>query len=66
MTNTTPPFIECEKMHVTLPVSDLSAAIEFYVTSLGFSWDLSGASRDVCGDHVGEDGDFFEGDYAGP
>jgi catechol 2,3-dioxygenase-like lactoylglutathione lyase family enzyme len=36
MTDTTPPQIECEKMHVTLPVSDLAAAIEFYVTKLGF------------------------------
>jgi catechol 2,3-dioxygenase-like lactoylglutathione lyase family enzyme len=36
VTNPTAPFIECEKMHVTLPVSDLAAAIEFYVTKLGF------------------------------
>jgi catechol 2,3-dioxygenase-like lactoylglutathione lyase family enzyme len=36
MTNPTPPVVECEKMHVTLPVSDLAAAIEFYVTKLGF------------------------------
>jgi catechol 2,3-dioxygenase-like lactoylglutathione lyase family enzyme len=33
---TNPPFVECEKMHVTLPVSNLAAAIEFYVTKLGF------------------------------
>ena len=36
MTSPKPPLIECEKMHVTLPVSDLTAAIEFYVTKLGF------------------------------
>ena len=36
MTDTMPLFVECEKMHVTLPVSDLAAAIEFYVTKLGF------------------------------
>jgi catechol 2,3-dioxygenase-like lactoylglutathione lyase family enzyme len=36
VTNPTSPLIECEKMHVTLPVSDLAAAIEFYVTKLGF------------------------------
>jgi catechol 2,3-dioxygenase-like lactoylglutathione lyase family enzyme len=36
VTNPALPFIECEKMHVTLPVSDLAAAIEFYVTKLGF------------------------------
>jgi catechol 2,3-dioxygenase-like lactoylglutathione lyase family enzyme len=36
MTSPTPPSVECEKMHVTLPVSHLAAAIEFYVTKLGF------------------------------
>jgi len=36
MTNPTPPVVECEKMHVTLPVSNLAAAIEFYVAKLGF------------------------------
>ena len=36
MTNPAAPQIECEKMHVTLPVSDLAAAVEFYVTKLGF------------------------------
>ena len=30
------PIVECEKMHVTLPVGDLQKAIEFYVTKLGF------------------------------
>src|SRR5277367_1215217 len=36
MTNLTPPVVECERMHVTLPVSNLETAIEFYVTKLGF------------------------------
>lgn len=36
MTSPSPPVVECEKMHVTLPVSDLAAAIEFYVAKLGF------------------------------
>ena len=36
MTSPTPPLVECERMHVTLPVSDLETAIEFYVTKLGF------------------------------
>ena len=36
MFSSTPPLIECEKMHVTLPVSNLASAIEFYVTKLGF------------------------------
>jgi catechol 2,3-dioxygenase-like lactoylglutathione lyase family enzyme len=36
MTNSTAPVVECEKMHVTLPVENLAAAIEFYVKKLGF------------------------------
>jgi catechol 2,3-dioxygenase-like lactoylglutathione lyase family enzyme len=36
VTSPIPPLVECEKMHVTLPVSNLTAAIEFYVTKLGF------------------------------
>jgi catechol 2,3-dioxygenase-like lactoylglutathione lyase family enzyme len=31
-----PPIVECEQIHAGLAVSDLSAAIEFYVTKLGF------------------------------
>lgn len=36
MTSPTPPVVQCEKMHVTLPVRNLAEAIEFYVTKLGF------------------------------
>ncbi len=36
MTNSAAPVVECEKMHVTLPVRNLIEAIEFYVTKLGF------------------------------
>ena len=36
MANLTAPVVECEKMHVTLPVSDLADAVEFYTTKLGF------------------------------
>jgi catechol 2,3-dioxygenase-like lactoylglutathione lyase family enzyme len=36
VTNPNLPSIECERMHATLPVSDLTEAIEFYVTKLGF------------------------------
>lgn len=36
MTDSIAPVVECEKMHVTLPVSDLRTAIEFYVTKMGF------------------------------
>lgn len=38
-----PPFVEWEQVHAGLAVTDLSAAIEFYVTKLGFqqafTWD---------------------------
>lgn len=36
MTTLTLPSIECENLHVTLPVGDLETAIDFYVTKLGF------------------------------
>jgi catechol 2,3-dioxygenase-like lactoylglutathione lyase family enzyme len=31
-----PPIVECEQIHAGLAVSDLPAAIEYYVTKLGF------------------------------
>lgn len=36
MTDPIPPQIECEKTQASLPVSDLAAAIDFYVTKPGF------------------------------
>jgi catechol 2,3-dioxygenase-like lactoylglutathione lyase family enzyme len=36
LTNTTPPFIECEQLHAGLAVSDIPVAIDFYTTKLGF------------------------------
>jgi catechol 2,3-dioxygenase-like lactoylglutathione lyase family enzyme len=36
MTNLVTPFIECEQTHAGLAVSDLQAAIDFYVKQLGF------------------------------
>jgi hypothetical protein len=44
VTSPTLPFIECEKMHVTLPGSDLAAAIDFYVTKLGWAVDGLGCA----------------------
>jgi catechol 2,3-dioxygenase-like lactoylglutathione lyase family enzyme len=38
VTSPTPPFVECERLNASLPVSDLSAAIEFYVKKLGFQF----------------------------
>ena len=37
MTSRLPPLIECEQIHAGLAVSDLSAAIAFYVEKLGFT-----------------------------
>jgi catechol 2,3-dioxygenase-like lactoylglutathione lyase family enzyme len=37
MTAPTPPQIDCERHHTTLPVSDIRAAVEFYTKQLGFS-----------------------------
>ena len=36
MTNSTPPFVECERTQTCLAVGDLAAAIDFYVKKLGF------------------------------
>ena len=36
MTSPALPFIECEQIHAGLAVTDLSTAIEFYRTKLGF------------------------------
>jgi catechol 2,3-dioxygenase-like lactoylglutathione lyase family enzyme len=43
MTMTKPPRpnVECEQHHATLPVSDVVAAIEFYVQRLGFTQDFT-------------------------
>ena len=36
MTTATPPYIECEQIHAGLAVDDLSGAINFYTSKLGF------------------------------
>ena len=36
VTDQTRPLVECDRMNVTLPVSNLAAAVEFYTTKLGF------------------------------
>jgi catechol 2,3-dioxygenase-like lactoylglutathione lyase family enzyme len=38
VTSPTPPVVECEKAQARLAVSDLAAAIEFYVKKLGFQF----------------------------
>jgi catechol 2,3-dioxygenase-like lactoylglutathione lyase family enzyme len=67
MTNPTPPVVECEKMHVTLPVSNLAAAIEFYVTKLGFRLGfLWGEPAWFAGFTLGEVEIFLKEDTPGP
>jgi len=36
MTTPTPPIVDCEQQHPSLPVPDVVAAAEFYTTRLGF------------------------------
>ena len=67
MASPTVPFIECEKMHVTLPVSDLAAAIEFYVTKLGFRLGFTwGEPATFAGIMLGEMEIFLKEDRPGP
>ncbi|HEX3372732.1 MAG TPA: VOC family protein [Edaphobacter sp.] len=67
MTHPTLPVVDCEKMHVTLPVSNLAAAIEFYVTKLGFRLGfLWGEPAFFAGIALGEMEIFLKEDTPGP
>ena len=67
MTPPTPTFVECEKMHVTLPVGNLAAAIEFYVTKLGFRLGFTwGEPAWFAGVTLGEVEIFLKEDTPGP
>ena len=37
MTLPIPPQVDCERLHTTLPVRDVPAAVDFYTTKLGFT-----------------------------
>jgi catechol 2,3-dioxygenase-like lactoylglutathione lyase family enzyme len=37
VTNPTPPQIDCERLHPTLSVRDVPAAVDFYITRLGYT-----------------------------
>jgi catechol 2,3-dioxygenase-like lactoylglutathione lyase family enzyme len=37
MSASAPPLVECEQVHPGLAVTDISAAVDFYTTKLGFS-----------------------------
>jgi catechol 2,3-dioxygenase-like lactoylglutathione lyase family enzyme len=67
VTHPTLPVVDCEKMHVTLPVSNLAAAIEFYVTKLGFRLGfLWGEPAFFAGIALGEMEIFLKEDTPGP
>jgi catechol 2,3-dioxygenase-like lactoylglutathione lyase family enzyme len=67
MADSTLSLVECEKMHVTLPVSNLAAAIEFYVTKLGFRLGFTwGEPATFAGITLGEMEIFLKEDTPGP
>jgi len=67
VTSPVPPIVECERMHVTLPVRDLAAAIEFYVTKLGFQLGFTwGEPATFAGVNLGEVQIFLREDAPGP
>jgi catechol 2,3-dioxygenase-like lactoylglutathione lyase family enzyme len=37
MTTSTPPKVDCERIHATLQVEDINQAVEFYTRKLGFT-----------------------------
>ena len=57
----TPPSIECEHTQTSLAVSDLAAAIEFYVTKLGFQFGFTfGEPATFAGVNLGKVGIFLK------
>jgi catechol 2,3-dioxygenase-like lactoylglutathione lyase family enzyme len=57
------PKVECERLHPTLPVSDVRAAVEFYTTKLGFqlgfTWPENGPPT-IAGVNLGDVQVFLE------
>ena len=61
MAKPTPPFVECEKTQTSLAVRDLAAAIEFYVTKLGFRFGFTfGKPATFAGVNLGNVGIFLK------
>jgi catechol 2,3-dioxygenase-like lactoylglutathione lyase family enzyme len=61
MTSPTPPLVECERTQACLAVSDLAAAIEFYVTKLGFRFGFTfGEPATFAGLNLGKVGIFLK------
>ncbi len=57
----TPPSIECEHTQTSLAVSDLAAAIDFYVTKLGFLFGFTfGEPATFAGVNLGKVGIFLK------
>jgi uncharacterized glyoxalase superfamily protein PhnB len=51
----TPPVVECERQHATLPVTDVVAAVDFYQRALGFAVGfVSGDPAEFAGVNLGD------------
>src|ERR1700734_973227 len=67
MTSPTPPLVECERTQACLAVSDLAAAIEFYVTKLGVRFGFTfGEPATFAGLNLGKVGIFLKKGASAP
>jgi catechol 2,3-dioxygenase-like lactoylglutathione lyase family enzyme len=67
MTSTAAPQVEVEQHHTSLRVADLSAAVEFYTTRLGFHHAFSwGEPPTMAGVNIGETQIFLEAGIPAP
>lgn len=61
MTTPTPPDIDCERQHPSLPVRDVLAAADFYTTKLGFTLGFTwGDPPEIAGVNLGKVQMFLE------
>lgn len=61
MTTPTPPEVDCERQHPTLAVRDVAAAIDFYITKLGFTLGFTwGDPPGIAGVNLGKVQMFLE------
>ena len=61
MTTPTPPIVDCERQHQTLAVRDVAAAIDFYITKLGFTLGFTwGDPPGIAGVNLGKVQMFLE------
>lgn len=61
MTTPTPPQVDCERQHPTLAVHDVDAAVDFYITKLGFTLGFTwGDPPGIAGVNLGKVQMFLE------